>query len=459
MHLPFLNRDEERRRLRSLLSGRRGGLAILYGRRRCGKSRLVQEVLPPGRSVYYVGDDREAPLQRASLAAEIGGKLPGFGAVSYPDWDALLTRWFREARSGMVLALDEFPALAASAAELPSLIQRHVDAHRARRVHLVLSGSSQRMMQGLVFDRAAPLFGRADEILRISPLSGRWIGRALRIRDPIRAVEAFAVWGGVPRYWEMAAAFRNHDQAVEDLVLSPQGVLRDEPAGLLLDDLRDTTQAASILALVGGGCHRISEIAARLGKPATSLTRPLQRLVELDLVRREMPFGSSPRDTKRTSYLIADPFLRFWFRFVEPARSRIEAGMTRAVASEVASSFAQHAGSVWEDLVRAAVPRMRIGGAEWTEVGRWWGPGLDGRPMEIDVVGSASDGRTILVAEAEWSDRSDPKRLLAEIARKAANLPLSKGRKVITALFVKKTFPRGQGSHLYSPRNVLKSLP
>ena len=201
MHLPFLNRDEERRRLRALLSRRRGGLAVLFGRRRCGKSRLVQEVLPARRSVYYVGDDREAPLQRASLAAEIGRRIPGFGVVSYPDWDSLLARWFREASPGMVLAIDEFPALVASAAELPSLLQKHVDAHRARGVHLVLSGSSQRMMQGLVFDRAAPLFGRADEVLRVSPLSCRWIGRALGIRDPVRAVEAYAVWGGVPRYW------------------------------------------------------------------------------------------------------------------------------------------------------------------------------------------------------------------------------------------------------------------
>jgi AAA+ ATPase superfamily predicted ATPase len=315
------------------------------------------------------------------------------------------------------------------------------------------------MMQGLVFDRAAPLFGRADEILRIVPLSCRWIGRALGIRDPIRAVEAYAVWGGVPRYWELAAAFRSQDAAVAELVLSPQGVLRDEPAGLLLDDLRDTTQAASILALVGAGCHRLSEIAARLGKPATSLTRPVQRLVELDLVRREVPLGSSVRDTKRTSYRIADPFLRFWFRFVEPARSRIDAGMTRAVASQVSSSFGHHAGSIWEDLVRAAVPRMAIGAVEWTDVGRWWGTGLDGKPMEIDVVGSASDGRTVLVAEAEWSDRSEPKRLLSEIARKAANLPLAKGRKVIPALFVKKTQSRGHDSHIYGPRQVLEALP
>jgi len=112
-----------------------------------------------------------------------------------------------------------------------------------------------------------------------------------------------------------------------------------------------------------------------------------------------------------------------------------------------------------KDLVRSAVPRMRIGGAEWTEVGRWWGTGLDGKPMEIDVVGAASDGRTLLVAEAEWSDRSEPTRLLEEIERKAANLPLAKGRTVIPALFVKKIPARARDSRLYGPGQVLAVLP
>jgi AAA+ ATPase superfamily predicted ATPase len=92
MRLPFLDRDEETARLRRLLESPEGSLAVLYGRRRCGKSRLLREVLPRERSIYYVGDEREGPLQRASLAAEIARLLPGFDRVTYPDWDALLGR-------------------------------------------------------------------------------------------------------------------------------------------------------------------------------------------------------------------------------------------------------------------------------------------------------------------------------------------------------------------------------
>src|SRR6185436_9676038 len=148
MKLPFLNRHEEASRLRRLLDRAEGGLGVVYGRRRCGKSRLLQEVLPPGRTVYYVGDDREGSLQRASLATEIGRLLPVFERVTYPDWEALLARWWQGARSGMVLALDEFPSLVVVARELPSLLQKHLD--RESGIHLLLTGSSQRMMQGLV---------------------------------------------------------------------------------------------------------------------------------------------------------------------------------------------------------------------------------------------------------------------------------------------------------------------
>ena len=92
MHLPFLDRREEIRRLRGLLARRQGSLAVLYGRRRCGKSRLIREALARKPAVYYVADDREPSLQRAALAAEVGRAIPGFADVTYPDWEALLTR-------------------------------------------------------------------------------------------------------------------------------------------------------------------------------------------------------------------------------------------------------------------------------------------------------------------------------------------------------------------------------
>jgi uncharacterized protein len=458
MKLPFLDRREEARRLRGLFDRAEGSLGVLYGRRRCGKSRLLREILPAGRFVYYVGDDREGNLQRASLATEIGRLLPGFERVTYPDWEALLERWWSAAPSGSVLALDEFPSLVAVAHELPSLLQKHLDREGDRAVHLVLSGSSQRMMQGLVLDRSAPLFGRAGEILKISPLPAGWIQEALTLKLPEQAVEAYSVWGGTPRYWELAGDHEDFWSAVRSLILSPLGVLYEEPARLLLDDMRDTTQAASILSLIGQGCHRISEIAARLGKPVTALSRPVQRLLDMDLITRELPFGEAPRSSKRTLYKISDPFLRFWFRFIEVNRSRLGAGQVAAVEDEIVQRLGHHVSEVWEELARASVPFLPLGGRAWGPAGRWWGPGLDRRPLEVDVVAEANDGRTVLVGEVKWSAQRDARALLAELATKARWLPVAAGKELVLAVWLRAPIDGPDAARVVTPRQVLDVL-
>lgn len=455
MSLPFFNRHQEIDRLRRLTARRDGSLAVLYGRRRCGKSRLLREILPPGRGVSYVGDDRDSPLQRATLAAEIARLIQGFDQVAYPDWDALFARFFREALAGTVLVLDEFPALVAAARELPSILQRYIDREGERGIHLILAGSSQRMMQGLVLDRTAPLFGRAREILKILPLEAGWILPAFKLRNAVAAIEMYSVWGGTPRYWELAAECEGLAEALRDLVLSPLGVLHEEPSRLLLDDLRDTAQAASILSVIGAGSNRASEIAGRLGKPVTALARPLQRLIEMDLIARETPFGTTAKTSKRTLYRIADPFLAFWFRFTEPNRSQIEAGRLAAVVREVASRLPHHVGQQWEALARASVPRLELFGRSFGPAQRWWGPGLDRQPLEVDLVAESDDGKVLLVGEAKWSVVEDPARALAQLAAKAERLPFLAGREVLPALWLKEG-PRGKlAPQVITPGKVL----
>ena len=260
---------------------------------------------------------------------------------------------------------------------------------------------------------------------------------ALRIEDPARCVESFAIWGGVPRYWELAREFRTLDAAIRDLVLDPLGVLHREPERLLVDDLREVAQAASILGLVGRGCHRISEVAGRLQKPTTSLSRPLQRLVEL--VRRETPFGSSARSARKTLYRIADRFLRFWFGRVEPSLTRLEAREIDAVAREIRRELDGQVAGIWDDLARASVPRLELFGRRWKAASSWWGAGLDRRPLEIDVVAESADGKAILIGEAKWSAARPRAKAATETLRaKARSFPLAAGRKLHTALWARR---------------------
>ena len=430
--MKFVDRRRELERLARAFGA--GGVVCVWGRRRVGKSRLLREAVT-GRNVAWVaGDDRDVPLQRMAVARAVGTVIPGFEAAIYPTWDALLERLWRDAPSGAVLVLDEFPALVTRAPELPGVLQRLIDAGGGPAV--ALCGSSQRMMHGLVLDAGAPLYGRASEVLRIGPIAPRWMGEALGLNDPVEIVQRYAVFGGIPRYWELSARFVDLRAAVEDLVLDPLGVLHDEPERLLLDDVREIARAASILALIGQGCSRLSEIAARIGQPATSLTRPVERLLSLGLVARDIPFGASPRDGKRSLYRIDDPLLAFWYRFVEPNRSRLAAGGLDGVAREVWAGFRPHLGLSWEALVRWRIPRAAVRGAQWGPASRWWGNGTDGRPLELDAVAAGVDSDAVLVVEAKL--QVGPGQVAArldDLRARAARCPALVGKRCEFALW------------------------
>jgi hypothetical protein len=167
------------------------------------------------------------------------------------------------------LVFDEFPYWAGASAELASQFQRWIDGEaRQARLCVAIAGSSQRMMQGLVLDASAPLYGRAVELMEIGPLGAGFLGEGLKITDPVSCVRSYAVWGGVPRYWELAEPYGTDlDRAVDHCILDPLGPLHREPDRLLLEELPPAAACRPILDVIGMGAHRLSEIAARLRPP------------------------------------------------------------------------------------------------------------------------------------------------------------------------------------------------
>ena len=459
MRLPFIDRVRELARLRRALSRPDGALIVVYGRRRCGKSRLLQEALRDHRHAYYLADLSDAVMQRRALSVEAQRVVPAFAAASYGDWAAVLETWRARAPRDAWLVLDELPYLVQVSPALPSIIQRIVDRPGERPLRLVVCGSSQRMMQGLVLDETAPLYGRAAEIVKVAPMPAEALPAALPL-DAEGSVVAYSVWGGLPRNWELAADYPSTTEALAALVLDRNGVLHAEPQRLLLDDMRSAVQANSLLGLIGAGCHRLSELASRVGQSATNLSRPLSRLIDLGYVRREVPFGESVRSTRRSLYRLDDPFLLFWYRFVAPNRSRLELDLIDAVQADVSARLPGHVAEVWEGLARRSVPHLAIDGLRWNPASRWWGRGVDGDPIEVDVVAESADRRHLLLGEVKWSDRANPTALLEELARKAQRVPFRHGRRLHYALWLKHgAGDRVDGAPIIPPDTVMAASP
>ena len=454
----FYDREDEQRRLKRFLAAKGGGLAVLYGRRRCGKSTLLQRVLA-GEEVHFQADQRETPLQLESLAGALAERLPDFNRVRYQSWDELLSSLYaRTSGRRMTVCLDEFPYLAQADPALPSVLQRYLDREEGR-VKWILCGSSQRMMHGLVLDRKAPLYGRAREILRIRPLSPGWVLPALRT-NASEAVKAYALWGGVPRYWELAAEYATHEKALEDLVWDRGGILHEEPTRLLLDDLRSAVQPYSILSLVGTGCHRPSEVSARLGKPLSGLARPLAQLCELGYLRRDVPFGEKPRKARRVLYRVADPFLRFYFGFVLPHESSLAQGIVREALQSWKEQRNQHYAACWEELCRSAAPWVQGDIPAFGMASAWW-QGAE-QQAEVDLAALSLDKKCLLVGECKWSDRRKKYSLDAidqELRDKAASMPMAKGKRVITSCWLGgSASATGHVDVLFTPDDVMAAL-
>lgn len=430
----FVNRENEKRRLTRAFTKEKPQLVVVYGRRRCGKSALLREVLNLD-SVLFTADLREQPLQISALAKLISGVINGFDRVIYPDWETLFLSFNRALRKRTILCLDEFPYLVKNCPELPSIIQKFMDERERLNFHLVLCGSSQQMMEGIAINSNSPLYGRSDEILRIGPMSLSNLAVYLQL-TPQEAVGEFGVWGGVPRYWEIRKQEASFEQAVLYHVLDQYGILHEEPERLFVDEMRTAVQAFSIVSLIAGGCKRLSEIAARLNKPATQLSRILSFLTDLGYIRREIPFGETSKSTKRSLYKINDPFLNFYFSFVVPNTSLLGAGLKDMVWKEVKSRYKIYISQIWEEECRKSLPSLDIHGERFLPGMRWWGQGADGKPMEIDIVSQTLDRTTLLIGEVKWSQNSDIQELERQLEKKITQLPFTRNRKVIKVIFV-----------------------
>ena len=436
MKLDFLNREPELKRLKRSIDLGEEFFAVLYGRRRCGKSTLLQKITDDS-TVYYLADQQEAKLQIGSIAKEISHLISGFNSVNYPSWSSLLKNLSDRSAGKITLIIDEFPYLVQVAPELPSVIQKYLDSPNDRKINLIICGSSQRMMYGLVLDSKAPLYGRAREIIKLNPLMPGWITEALNI-NVNTAIEYYSVFGGIPRYWELAADYSNIGEAVKDLILDREGVLHDEPMRLLLDDMQSAIQPFSILSLLGIGCRRISEIAGRLEKPITSMTRPLAILQELGYVSKEIPFGENQRNSKKTLYHIKDQFVNFYFHFVQGNKSMLEMGLTEKVWNNIQPKLNLYYSETWETLARLSVPYINIENIEWGMASRWWGKGEDGKEIEIDILAESIDKKYILAGEVKWSDSVKINEIVNKLKYSVANIPKLKYKKIIYALWLKK---------------------
>jgi uncharacterized protein len=378
MELDFVNRTHELKELDA--HAKAGGLLVVFGRRRVGKTRLLTHWLGRRKGLYSQAIEASKEQQLQQVFDDV---RHGLTTTLVPRTFGELLELLDQGPNDFVLCLDELPYLVASDPSLPSVIQRWVDHRKRKGSTLVLSGSSTRMMNDLFLNRSAPLFGRARKIIEVAPMSYAAFCKACGQNPASReSFVRFALVGGVPKYWELVSRGQSSIELAEELFFGSSPALEFEPSRLLKDEGVLGLTAPAMLEAVGRGAHKPSEIAGRLATQQTSLSRLLQVLLDARLLTRELPFGESVRTTKRTLYRLGDPTLRFWFQVYSPHRSR----WRTYGKAEKQKLLEDHASTVFEDQMRA----------RWPGSSRYWEA-----DVELDLVREQPHG--LVVSEVKWA--------------------------------------------------------
>lgn len=403
---PLVNREQELQ----LLSEQRDtapSLVVLRGRRRVGKTFLLRHALAGERVVSYQADEQPRSVQLAAFAAEAARLLPGAPPLSFDSWDAALD--FVGSQAGerpLVVIVDEFQYACLPEPALPSIVQRHWDRWDAGGVPLclVLSGGALTFMEGLL-SRDAPLHGRATYRPTIEPLDYRDAAALAPARSsPEALVERYAVIGGVPQY-QVWAGRRPLEGVVREAILRKGSPLYEEPLTLVREEqgIRDPRRYFGVLAAIASGRTRNAEIGSLVELPSSNVAAVLERLAALGYVEERAPAIPGGR-RRRGFWQLSDPFFRFWFRRVQPNRSRLDRGEAiDEVWGQVNADLDSYVGHAFEDVCRRWLGRYsgleEAGRA--TTIGSWWS--RDGR-HEIDI--AAADRREYtLLGSCKWSRR------------------------------------------------------
>jgi AAA+ ATPase superfamily predicted ATPase len=397
----FVNREQELRAL-DRACGQQAGLAVVSGRRRVGKTALLDRFAADRRAIFLPGT--RAPVAEAlrrleerirAVAPPAPGDLLDLGYL--PTWDAALGYLLARAREEpLLLVLDEFPYLCEADPALPSTLQARWDHRGSTALSIVLAGSHVGLMEELVAVDA-PLFGRADAHLRLQPFSWREAGLLVG-GEADSWLEAYLTVGGMPRYLTLWDPRHDAMANLADLLDGPGAPLGDEGT-VVLQELPAGSAAARILELIALGATTFTAIRERAGLAPATTSEALSTLEALGLIDRLTPIGEDPRRTKRVRYEIRDPFLRLWLAVVVPNREAFELGRGAGVLTTVRDRIAASQGEAF-----AAVVRDWVGEREQATCGPWWpsAPGGD----RIDVL-ALRGAHPVAAASALWATGID----------------------------------------------------
>ena len=442
----FYCREEELRKLNKRYHAGDFECIIIYGRRRVGKTTLINEFCKDKPTIFFSALNTTEIENLESLSKSIMNyERPDMDVTpEFKTYDAALDELAAlSMHERIVFVIDEYPYLAKAKPSISAMLQHIID-HKWNnsKMFLILCGSSMSFMENQVLGQESPLYGRRTGQFKIAPLDYK----ESAVFHPDLSTEdnalIYGITGGVPHYINKLGVKESVDEALLDNFFDRSSYLYEEPANLLKQELREPAIYNAIITAIAQGASRINDIALKTGQENSVVSKYLGTLIDLGIVKKETPV--TEKIGKKTIYELADNFFRFWYRFVPANMSAIDSGrIQKSYANSIKKNLLDYMGLTFEHMCRDYLLYYEKDlPIELNQVGQWWGTdNKNKKQVQIDIVGTPVEGDEYIIGSCKYRNEKiglDELELIREYAQ-----VFGKGKKYYYYIFSKGGFTEG----------------
>lgn len=422
----FIGREQELNSLESAYRKDGFQMAVVYGRRRIGKTTLLRKFCEGKKSVFYTAI-KTTPERNAELLGKcvLNSLEPGVKNLSLQGLENIFEYLGQKSEcERIVFVIDELPYIVKKDRAFTSLLQKYIDEQwQFGQMYLIVCGSSLSFMEDEVLSEKSPLFGRRTMQIRLEPFSYLQTARFFPSWTREQQAVAYGITGGIAKYLSLIDQNKNVDENIQELYFSKTGYLYEEADNLLTQEFREVDVYGRIIETIASGANHLNEIADKTGFPTQNVLHALKNLMETGIVDQRKAL-TEEKNKKKTMYVLADEMLRFWYSFIPDAVDMIEAGNgSQYYMQYVKPRFNTFMGTVFEKMCRQYLISNGISGnflCSVTKVGTWWGTNPQKHEeTDIDVVGLDKQEKSAVIGECKYRNEQTDRKVYESLLERS----------------------------------------
>lgn len=403
----FIGRVQELNILNKLYNSDNFEFAVIYGRRRVGKTALINEFVKDKEAIFFTGVETNAKQNLENFSRSINEYNTGIAVnSSFASFQSALEYVFELAKTKrIILVIDEYPYVARASKSLASTLQLLIDKNKdSSKLFLILCGSSMSYMEDHVLAYKAPLYGRRTAQLKIKPFDFFEVCNYFTNFSDYDKALAYGIVGGTPQYLMQIDDSISIEENIKNTHLNPSSSIFEEPNNLLKQEVREPAIYNAVITAIATGCSKMNEISNKIDENTSVCATYIKNLIMLGIIKKESPYGEN--GGRKTSYSIEDNMFRFWYRFVPENASIISRGASDLAYKRIVPELSSYMGGVFEEICKQYLWKLLLDGncaVNFSDLGRWWGTNPKTRTQEeIDIMGTDKD--TALFSECKWTN-------------------------------------------------------